>query len=187
MEFYLGEAKGELSPPEVEGRSRVVSKDLMDTVEWAMPGIMEALNGADDIVSFKAKRPGEERSAQDATHYVNHIVFQENEGFVTLHDAIKSCLITRMGVVKVSCDKSYDEREERYQGLTQEEVASLEDDQDIEIASVEPYGVAATTGPQGEPVEVPTFTVTTKTRKEVMQFKCEGVPPEEMRISKNCR
>lgn len=66
-------------------------------------------------------------------------------------------------------------------------MASLEDDQDIEIASVEPYGTATTAGPQGEPVEVQTFTVTTKTRKEVMQFKCDGVPPEEIRISKNCR
>src|SRR6478735_7400699 len=58
MEFYMGEAKGELAPPEVEGRSTVVSKDLMETVEWAMPAIMEALTGADDVVSFRAKLPG---------------------------------------------------------------------------------------------------------------------------------
>lgn len=44
-EFYMGEAKGELAPPSVSGRSRVVDKSLMDTVEWAMPGLMEALTG----------------------------------------------------------------------------------------------------------------------------------------------
>lgn len=60
MEFYLGEAKGELSPPAVAGRSRVVSKDLMDTVEWAMPGILESVTGATDTVKFKAKRQGDE-------------------------------------------------------------------------------------------------------------------------------
>lgn len=52
MEFYRGEAKGELSPPSVPGRSKVVSKDLMDTVEWAMPGLMDALCG-EDIVCFE--------------------------------------------------------------------------------------------------------------------------------------
>ena len=40
MEFYLGEARGELAPPDTEGRSGVVSKDLMDVVEWAMPALM---------------------------------------------------------------------------------------------------------------------------------------------------
>lgn len=86
----------------------------MDTVEWAMPGIMEALSGADDIVSFKAKRQGDEKAAEDATKYANHIFYEENDGFVTLHDAVKSCLIARMGVVKVYCDKSSVEKEERY-------------------------------------------------------------------------
>jgi hypothetical protein len=90
----------------------------MDTVEWAMPGIMEALTGADDVVKFKAKRQGDEKGADDATSYANYIVYQENDGFITLHDAIKSCLITRMGVVKVYCDKSWEEKEERYIGVS---------------------------------------------------------------------
>lgn len=38
--FYMGEPKGELAPPAVDGRSRVVTKTLMDTVEWAMPCLM---------------------------------------------------------------------------------------------------------------------------------------------------
>lgn len=90
----------------------------MDTVEWAMPGIMEALTGADDIVSFKAKRPGDEKKAEDATKYANYIVYEENDGFILLHDAIKSCLLSRMGVVKAYCDKSSVEKEERYQGVS---------------------------------------------------------------------
>lgn len=60
MEFYLGEAKGELSPPAVAGRSKVVSKDLMDTVEWAQPSIMEALTGAAEVVKFRPRRQGDE-------------------------------------------------------------------------------------------------------------------------------
>lgn len=62
MEFYMGEAAGELAAPAVMGRSRVVSKDLMDTVEWAMPGLMEALTG-DDIVSFEPDSEEDEQGA----------------------------------------------------------------------------------------------------------------------------
>lgn len=121
MEFYLGEAKGELSPPEVSGRSRVVSKDLMDTVEWAMPGLMEALTGA-GVVAFAPDGPEDEKGADDATRYVEHVIYERNNGFTVLHDAIKSCLISRMGVVKVYCDKSFVQKQERYQGVSLIEV-----------------------------------------------------------------
>lgn len=189
MEFYLGEAKGELAPPEIEGRSRVVSKDLLDTVEWAMPGIMEALTGADDVVSFKPKRPGDETAAEDATAYVNHIIYEENEGFITLHDAIKQALIARMGVGKVWCDKSTEDREERYEGLSQMEVQALQMDPDIEVVSVEPYGMVPPAGlPEGAPPEMAQqLTVVAKRREQQMRFKVEGVPPEEFRVSKNAR
>ena len=71
MSYYMGEAKFELAPPEVDGRSKVVSQDLKDTVEWAMPGLMEALCG-DDVVSFQPDDEGEEQGAEDATRYVTH-------------------------------------------------------------------------------------------------------------------
>jgi len=118
MEFYLGEARGELSPPEVQGRSKVVSKDLMDTVEWAMPSLMRMFASADDICRFEPESPEDEQRCDDATQYIGYLIHRKNNGFTVLHDAIKSALITRMGVIKVWCDKSFDERTERYQGLS---------------------------------------------------------------------
>lgn len=189
MEFYLGEAKGELAPPSVDGRSRVVSKDLMDTVEWAMPGIMEALTGADDVVTFKPRRPGDERAAEDATSYVNHVIYEENEGFITLHDAIKQALIARMGVVKVWCDKSWEEEEERYEGLSIAEVQALENDPDIEVVEVTPYGEQPPAGmAEGMPPELAVeFEVVAKRKAEKVKFRVEGVPPEEFRVNKDAR
>ncbi|HEL7630527.1 TPA: hypothetical protein UL921_002358 [Stenotrophomonas maltophilia] len=189
MEFYLGEAKGELAPPTVEGRSRVVSKDTLDTVEWAMPGIMEALTGADDVVTFKPRRPGDERAAEDATAYVNHVIYEENEGFITLHDAIKQALIARMGVVKVWCDKSWEEEEERYEGLSVVEVQALENDPDIEVVEVIPYGEQPPAGmAKGMPPELAVeFEVVAKRKAEKVKFRLEGVPPEEFRVNKDAR
>lgn len=52
MQYYMGEAEGELAPPG-EGRSKVVSKTLMDTVEWAMPCLMRMFS-QDDTIRFEA-------------------------------------------------------------------------------------------------------------------------------------
>lgn len=186
MEYYMGEAKGDLSPPEVEGRSQVVSKDLMETVEWAMPAIMEALTGADDVVSFRPTRPGDEEAADDATAYVNHLIYEENEGFIVVHDAVKQGLIGRFGVGKVYCDDSFEEKEERYEGLSQLEVEALQQDADIEIVSVEPMGMVPPEGMmEGAPPEM--FAVVAKRRENLRRFVVEGIPPEEFRVSKDAR
>lgn len=186
MEYYMGEAKGDLAPPEVEGRSTVVSKDLMETVEWAMPAIMEALTGADDVVSFRPTRPGDEKAADDATAYTNHLLYEENEGFTVLHDAIKQGLIGRYGVAKVYCDDSWEEKEERYEGLSGEEVEALGLDADIEIVSVESMGMVPPEGyVEGQAPEL--FSVVAKRRENLRRHVVEGVPPEEFRVSKSAR
>src|SRR3546814_643415 len=91
-----------------------------------------------------------------------------------------------MGVVKVYCDKSSVEKEETYQGVSLMELQALEGDPDIEIVSVEPYGEQPLA--EGMPPELAqSFTVKAKTVEQREKFCCEGVPPEEIRISKDCR
>ncbi len=137
MSYYLGEAKFELAPPETEGRSRVVSKDLMEVVEWMMPSLMRMFCGADNVIRFEPEGAGDERNADDATEYCSYLLYRKNDGFTVLHDAIKSSLISRMGVVKVYPDETWDEREEHYEGCTQLDVKALESDEDVSVVSVE--------------------------------------------------
>ena len=186
MEYYMGEAKGDLAPPEVEGRSSVVSKDLMETVEWAMPAIMEALTGADDVVSFRPSRPGDETAAEDATAYVNHLIYEENEGFITLHDAIKQSLIGRFGVGKVYCDESWEEKEEHYDGLSQMEVEALQADHDIGEIEVMPSEMVPPAGMM-EGMSPEAFAVRAKRKERLRKYVLEGIPPEEFRVSKDAR
>lgn len=155
----------------------------MDTVEWAMPGLMEALCG-DDVVSFAPDMESEEKATDDATRYVNHLLFERNEGFVTLHDAIKSCLITRVGWTKVYCDKSSVEQEEKYQGVSEAEIAALSSDPEVEIIEREPAAYPQP-GPDGMPTAA--FDVTCRRTTTSRKFVWEGVPPEELRVAKGCR
>ncbi len=190
MEFYLGEAKGELSPPDVPGRSRVVSKDLLDTVEWAMPSLMDIFASSDDIIRFEPDGPEDERACDDATNYVGWLIHRKNEdGFVTLHDAIKSALISRMGFGKTYVERHQEYREERYAGLTLAEAEALSGDPELEVVSQEPDGIVPPEAlmPGLPPEAAITYEVVAKRASEAIQFKNEGVPPEEIRLSKDTR
>jgi hypothetical protein len=188
LSFYMGEAKGDLSPPDTEGRSQVVSKTLMDTVEWAMPCLMRMFS-QDDVIRFVPDHPDDDQHVEDASDYIAHIFYRKNNGFTTLHDAIKSALLFRMGVVKVYCDHRWEHKQETYRGLSMMEVQALQQDQEIEVVSVEPDGeLSQDLLMQGMPPEMAqTFTVKAKRSQQHKDFKCEGVPPEEIRIARDCR
>ena len=175
LEYYHGDAEGDLAPPEVEGRSKVVSKDLLDAVEWIMPSMMRTFAGSDEVCRFEPDGPEDEQAARDATRYVSHIIMERNEGFVTLHDAIKNALIQRMGVVKVYCDESWDEREEYYRALDALGAEALVADPQIEIIGV-----------QQDPM-TGLADIRVRRREKVKRIKVEGVPPEEFGINKDAR
>ena len=63
VEYYYGNSLGN----EVEGRSQVVSHDVFEVVEWAMPHIMKVFTGSDRIAEFEATGPEDEEEAEQAT------------------------------------------------------------------------------------------------------------------------
>src|SRR5262245_30934061 len=80
MEYYLGEPFGN----EVEGRSKVVSTDVADTIEWILPALLDIFTAGDDVVRFDPQGPEDEEAAQQATDYVNWIFNRDNPGFLVL-------------------------------------------------------------------------------------------------------
>ena len=73
MELYRGEATGVLAP--VEGRSGVVSRDLMDTVQWVVPQLARVYLGGDEIGKFEPVGPTDEEAADIETQAVNWMIF----------------------------------------------------------------------------------------------------------------
>lgn len=191
MAYYMGDARYELSPPDIDGRSRVVSKDLMEVIEQMMPSLMRMFCGADDVIRFEPEGPEDEQHASDATEYCAYLLYRKNEGFTVLHDAIKSALITRMGVVKVYCDEAWDEREEHYEGCAQPEVDALKADDNVEVVEVEEViqaDMPVVNGQPGQPqMQEPSFNVTVKRKERKRNIVVEGVPPEEIWFSKDNR
>ena len=68
VEYYYGNSLGN----EVEGRSQVISHDVFEVVEWAMPHIMKVFT-SDRIADFEPTGPEDEAEAEQATDYVNYI------------------------------------------------------------------------------------------------------------------
>jgi soluble cytochrome b562 len=139
MVYYLGEAKLDLAPPEVDGRSAVVSPDVRNTIESMLPQLMVKFCGGDSVVEFEPTKPGDEAQAEQATDYCNHLFFSKNPGEKVAYNWMKDALLSKNGIIKVWWDTRWDERREEYQALSDVELAQLLDDEEIEVIEQKSY------------------------------------------------
>ena len=61
IDYYLGEPFGN----EVEGRSQVVSMDVQDTIEAALPQLLKVFVSGDKVVEFSSQCIGEVGGEQE--------------------------------------------------------------------------------------------------------------------------
>lgn len=137
--YYLGLPVGDLSPPEIEGRSSVVSTDVRDTIESMLPQLMVTFCGGDSVVEFDPQSPDDEVRAQQATDYINYLFFKKNNGHQISYIWMKDALLQKNGIVKVWWDTRQEEKKEEYKGLNEVELAQVMDDPEVEIIDQESY------------------------------------------------
>lgn len=137
--FYLGIPVGELSPPEIEGRSSVVSTDVRDTIEAMLPQLMVTFCGSDTVAEFEATGPGDEQKASLVTEYVNYLFFKKNNGHKISYTWMKDALLQKNGIVKVWWDTRTEEKKEEYRALSDVELAQILEDDEIEVVSQDTY------------------------------------------------
>lgn len=127
--YYLGEKFGN----EQEGRSQVVSSDVADTIEWMLPHLVRIFASGENTVSFDPVGREDMKSAEQATHFVNHIWNQDNDGFLNFYTWFKDALLSKNGFVKVWWDDHFDLVRETYEGLSAQERLFVLADPEIEI------------------------------------------------------
>jgi len=94
---------------------------------------MKVFTSAKDAVVFEAVNQGDEQIAEQATVYVNHIFYKDNNGFEIMHDWFKDGLLQKVGVVKAYWDDKTDVSTEKYYGLNDDELAMIASDEEVEI------------------------------------------------------
>ena len=98
--YYEGLAKLDLSPPEIEGRSTVVSTDVRNVIQSVLPVLMAKFASGEDIVEAVAKRMDKEPGAKQVSDYMNHVFYEKCNGHKILETAILDTLISKVGIIK---------------------------------------------------------------------------------------
>ena len=176
LQFYKAEPIGELSAPEIEDRSALVSSDVADTVDGMIPQLMKMFVSS-DAVSVNAKAEQYEHGAEQAKEYLLHTFHKRNNGFQVLHTLFKDALIQKVGFCEVRWDKVNEDTVENYEGLTQAQVIMLGQDPEIKIEGMD---LQETIDIAGQPTAV--YHVQARRIRERGYACIDSVPPEQMRI-----
>ncbi|MDE2105132.1 MAG: hypothetical protein KGL39_48335, partial [Patescibacteria group bacterium] len=94
-EIALNYFKGNMHDiPTLPNRSAATTSDIADAVETVLPDLVEIFTAGDDVLSFKPRSQQDETYAEQETDYVHSIVFDDNDGFLTILSWIKDALLT---------------------------------------------------------------------------------------------
>jgi hypothetical protein len=149
---------------------------------------------SDEVAQFDPVSPGDEPSAKQATDYCNYILLKDNDGVMIFHDWFKDALLQKNGIVKAYWEDKEDVTKESYEGLTDDELAMLMSDKEIEVVEqdsqefpvLDQMGMPAM-GQDGMPVVYGIHNITVKKKMKSGRVQVENVPPEEFIISKKAR
>ncbi len=187
LEYYNREPYGN----EVEGKSQIVTGEVAEVVDGALPQLMRVFTSADDAVVFEPVNQGDEQTAEQATEYVNHIFYKDNNGFEIMHDWMKDALLQKVGVVKAYWDDKTDVTKEKYYGLSDDELAMIMQDDEVEVVEQDSVVVQEAqydpmTGMEISPA-LSAHDIKVKRSVDKGKVVVENVPPEEFLISKRAR
>jgi hypothetical protein len=182
LEYYLRQPYGN----EVEGRSQIVTGEVAEAIDGALPQLIRVFTTTEDIVYFEPKSPGDEETAKQATDYCNWVFYRENDGLLILHNWFKDALLQKVGVVKSYWDERVDVTKEEYENLSEDELALLLSDQSIEVVKQE-VEYEEVVDMLGNVMQIPKYEVYVQRKKEYGCVKIENVPPEEFLISKSAK
>lgn len=130
---------GQIDIPERDGRSKVVSHDVADTLNAIMPSLLRVFTATDQIGVYEPRRQdfvngedvSEQRAAQ-ATDYINYTFLNECRGYSVLHSAMYDGLLFGNGLIKHWWDASPVYTTEDYTGLSDDAYTMLVLEDDVE-------------------------------------------------------
>ena len=200
LEYYLGDKLG----TEIDGRSQVVSTDVADTIESILPNLLRVFTASNNVVRCDPVTAEDVPLAEQASAYLNHVFYKDNNGFQLLYNFFKDALIEKNGFLKIYYDESEKVEFETYKNLSKAEKDALIDSKDeIEIveeeemedekakdqyeALLEQY---EDQGVDTSQVQKPDFTLYNckiKRTNKSGKIKIESIPPEEFLIDRNAK
>ncbi|TFH46308.1 MAG: hypothetical protein E4H01_10190, partial [Lysobacterales bacterium] len=171
MDRYLGEPLGN----EIQGRSQIRTREILETVEGILPSLVRIFSETDNIINFEPMGEEDEDQADQETDMVSYVYNVRNRGFYNTYTFLKDCLLSGLGVFKTWADIDDEEEREEYNGLDENQLTELLNDTAVEREILE-YDITE------EGIDV-----VFKTKKHKVMINVCCVPPEEFGVNGDAR
>jgi hypothetical protein len=197
IRLYLGENVD----PAPTGRSQVTDRSTFETIQWILPSLCRIFAGGGDLVSITPIGPEDEEPAKQEAEYINWTVCQNNPWFLIFLTWAMDALMTRNAYTMAYVDKRRNVDLEVYERQTEEGVALLLQDKDVEVIESKAYpdeeaepqpvvdpmtGQPAVDPMTGQPVMgPPPMLYDLKIRRvgETRKLTIKNLPPERCKVS----
>lgn len=156
------------------GRSTVVSTVVRDTIMAVMPSLMRIFTSAQHPVEFRPNNKWAVDKAEEQTDYIRHVFYEDNEGFLIIHNILKDTLNKANAFVKWYSEAVPTETVSQYSRITSEQVDILARMENVEELDVTDNG--------DETFDVNMVQIVRQNMTRVV-----SIPPEEFRIDRRAK
>lgn len=176
---------GETDIGEEDGRSKVVSTKVRDTIRAIKPSLMRVFLSTDKPVEFVPRNQEDVAMAEQATKYM-HYQFNELNGYRVLNDVFHDALIKKVGIAKVYWDMYQEQEIFDFQDLNEMEFSVLVNEDNVEVIQ-HTTKMVMEMDQFGMEMESPRHDLKIARTVERGKMCVESVPPEEFFIDRNSR
>lgn len=173
IDYYLGERYGN----ERDGYSKIVTREVYQTVENIKADVAELFIADDETVRFEPEGPEDVEGAQQATDYVRYVFYRQNDGFSVILDALMDGLLQRQGVIKRWRHMEDMVTNHSFEEISEAAFAILMADPEVEITEF--------TEAFDEMTQLSVYSGKLLRTKTESETKVEVIPPEEFAIDRN--
>lgn len=86
--------------PILSKTSSLVSTDVADTIEWALPSLMKVFTGSDEVITVAGVTEEDDQNAEVMQNLLVYQLQRQNKFFPLLYNWMKDALITGLGIIK---------------------------------------------------------------------------------------
>lgn len=180
IDYYFGHMDKYV--PAEANRSKVVSRDVADVMGVIMPQIMRVFTASHRMAIVEPVSVADVQIADQATDGVNYVFWKENKGYEIVYSATWDSLLHGNGIVKTYYDDTPIYATSFHTGLTEDQVAQLVQDDDVEVLAQTKNEENVEDPETGVETSVETYDLKIKRKKADGKVTIEVIPPEEFLI-----
>lgn len=124
---------------EVDGRSKVVTHDIEDTINWVMPHLMRTFEPSDDLITCDDDSLDDGSEILTATaQYLRHVFFRQLGGEDIIHDFAFDGLLQKIGILRTTWERPTPGPPIIRDGVTAEQLLRYHADPEYQILEIAP-------------------------------------------------